>query len=301
MGSFFHTITEENKSTLNKPTDSNLVYYSELNTWYTENSFRSFCLKYVVDRSIYFKVGKKEHAVDAGNFLLGCKQPYVNAYFESKQIVKSICIDICPATVAEAFTVLTAQNDHNFDNYLAGYFRSPYFFETVCPVGTAQFGRKLNDLVTAIANGDADHHVDKEWFLDLVEKIIFHEYGNYLALKGISSARLETRKEILHRLKIARQYMDDAFLEIREIHEVASVCNMSEFHFFRSFKQAFNSTPYQYLLNKRLQLAKELIRSGGMSVTDVAARCNFPDVFTFSKAFKRQFNISPSQFPAVGR
>ena len=301
MGSFFHTITEENKSTLNKPTDSNLVYYSELNTWYTENSFRSFCLKYVVDRSIYFKVGKKEHAVYAGNFLLGCKQPYVNAYFESKETVKSICIDICPATVAEAFTVLTAQNDHNFDNYLAGYFKTPYFFETVCPVGTAQFGRKLNDLVTAIANGEADHHVDKEWFLDLVEKIIFHEYGNYLALKGINSARLETRKEILHRLKIARQYMDDSFLEIREIHEVASVCNMSEFHFFRSFKQAFNSTPYQYLLNKRLQLAKELIISGGMSVTDVAVHCNFPDVFTFSKAFKRQFNISPSQYPAVGR
>ena len=119
MGSFFHTITEENKLTLNKPTDSDLVYYSELNNWYTENSFRSFCLKYVVDRSIYFKVGKKEHTVNAGSFLLGCKQPYVNAYFESKQVVKSICIDICPVTVAEAFTVLTAQDNHNFDNYLA--------------------------------------------------------------------------------------------------------------------------------------------------------------------------------------
>jgi len=301
MGSFFHTITEENKSTLNKPTDSDLVYYSELNNWYTENSFRSFSLKYVVDRSIYFKVGNKQHAVNAGNFLLGCKQPHVNAYFESKQVVKSICIDICPATVAEAFTVLTAQDDHDFDNYLAGYFKTPYFFEAVCPVGVATFGNKLNDLVAAIADGNADQQVDKEWFLDLVEKIIFHEYGNYLALNGIRSARLETRKEILRRLKVAKQYMDDVFLEIEEINQVADVCNMSEFHFFRSFKQAFNITPYQYLLSKRLQLAKELIIRGDMSVTHIAAHCNFPDIFTFSKAFKRQFNTAPSRIPAVDR
>ena len=301
MGSFFHTITEENKLTLNKPTDSDLVYYSELNNWYTENSFRSFCLKYVVDRSIYYKIGKKEHAVNAGSFLLGCKQPNVNAYFESRQVVKSICIDICPATVAEAFTVLTAQDNHNFDNYLSGYFKTPYFFETVCPVGATLFANKLSKLVTSIANGDANQHIDREWFLDLVEKIIFHEYGNYLALNGIRSTRLETRKEILHRLKIAKQYMDDAFLEIEDISQVASVCNMSEFYFFRSFKQAFNSTPYQYLLNNRLQLAKYLIKAGDMSVSDIAIQCSFPDVYTFSKAFKRRFSVAPSYYAVIDR
>jgi AraC-like DNA-binding protein len=296
MGSFFHTITEENKFTLNKPSGLDVVYYSELNEWFTRNAFRSFSLKYVVDRCIYYKVGNKEHVVNEGNFLLACKQPDASAYFDSKNTVKSICIDICPATVAEAFTVLIAQNDHDFDNYLAGYFKTPDFFETVCPVNTAQFGNKLNDLVAAITNGQAQHHIDKEWFLDLVEKIIFHEYGNYLALSGIRSVRLETRKEILRRLRVARQYMDDEYLGIEEINQVAVFCNMSEFHFFRSFKQAFGVSPYQYLLNKRLDLARGLIRAGDMSITAVASQCNFPDVFTFSKAFKRQFGAAPSQF-----
>lgn len=301
MKSLFHTITEKNKLTLDKPSDSDVVYYSELNEWFTHNAFRSFSLKYVVDRCIYYKVGNKEHVVNEGNFLLGCKQPHVNAYFDSRKTVKSICIDICPATVAEAFTVLTAQNDHNFDNYLAGYFKTPEFFETVCPVDAAQFGKKLNDLVAVIANGQAEKHINKEWFLDLVEKIIFHEYGNYLALNGIRSVKLETRKEILRRLKTAKQYMDSEYLDIDEISEVATFCNMSEFHFFRSFKQAFGIAPYQYLLNRRLQTAKELIKSGSMSVTQIATHCNFPDIFTFSKAFKRQFNIAPSQFIAVNK
>ena len=86
--SFFHTITEENKLTLNKPSDSDVVYYSELNEWFTRNAFRSFSLKYVIDRCIYYKVGNKEHAVNAGNFLLACKQPDVNAYFDSKACCK---------------------------------------------------------------------------------------------------------------------------------------------------------------------------------------------------------------------
>ena len=295
MGSFFHAITEENKLTLNKPSDSDVVYYSELNDWFTHNAFRSFSVKYVVDRCIYYKVGNKEHAVNEGNFLLACKQPDVSAYFDSKKTVKSICIDICPATVAEAFTVLTAQNDCQFDNYLAGYFKVPEFFEAVCPVNAAQFGNKLNELVLAITNGQAHHYVDKEWFLDLIEKIIFHEYGNYLALNGIRSVKPETRKEILRRLKVAKQYIDDEYLAIDETSQVASFCAMSAFHFFRSFRQAFGISPYQYLLNKRLELARELITSGGMSVTAIAAHCNFPDIFTFSKAFKRQFNVAPSR------
>jgi AraC-like DNA-binding protein len=294
MRSFFHTITEENKHTLNKPSDSDVVYYSELNEWCTHNAFRSFSLKYVVDRCIYYKVGNKEHAVNKGNFLLACKQPDVNAYFDSKNIVKSICIDICPATVAEAFTVLTAQNDHNFDNYLDAYFKVPEFFESVCPVNASQFGNKLNDLVAAIARRQAHQYINEEWFLDLVEKIIFHEYGNYLAMNGIRSVKLETRKEILTRLKIAKQYMDHAYLYIDEISQVATYCNMSEFHFFRSFRQAFDISPYQYLLTKRLGLAKELIVKGTMTITDIASHCNFPDVFTFSKALKRQFRVAPS-------
>src|SRR5258706_3729532 len=246
MGSFFHTITEENKLTLNKPSDSDVVYYSELKDWFTTNAFRSFSLKYVVDRCIYYKVGNREHAVNEGSFLLACKQPDVTARFDSKTVVKSICIDICPATVAEAFTVLKAQNDYQFDNYLAGYFKTPEFFEAVCPVHGAQFGNILNELVRLIANGQAHTYLDKEWFLDLIEKIIFHEYGNYLALNGIRSIKPETRKEILRRLKIAKQYIHDEYLNINEISGVASFCAMSEFHFFRSFKQAFGISPYQY-------------------------------------------------------
>jgi len=70
MTSYFNTINEGNKLTLNKGGDCDMVYYSELNEWFTGNAFRSFSLKYVVDKCIYYKVGNKEYEVNGGNFIL---------------------------------------------------------------------------------------------------------------------------------------------------------------------------------------------------------------------------------------
>jgi AraC-like DNA-binding protein len=295
MASYFNTITEQNKLILNKGGDCDAVYYSELNEWFTSNAFRSFSLKYVIDRCIHYKVGTREHVVDGGNFLLACKQPHVKAYFDSKDTVKSICIDVCPDTVAEAFTIILAKESYEFDDYLSKYFSYPEFFETVCPVGTSQLKGKLNNLVALIREDDADQ-IDKEWFLDLAEKIIYHAYGNYLALNGIQSVKLETRQELLRRLYAGKQYMDENFLTINGISEVAAFSNLSDFHFFRSFKQAFGITTYQYILNKRLALAKMMLCNCERPITEIASICNFPDLFTFSKAFKRHFGLSPSQF-----
>ncbi len=295
MSNLFHTVTELNKSTLNKPSDSDMVYYSELNTWHTGNAFRSFSLKYVVERRIYYRVGNKEHIVDAGHFLLGCKQPGVSAYFESKEPVKSICIDICPSTVAEATAILSGGDQPSLDNFMAGYFKAPHFFETVSDSRNAAFGKRLYGLVQAIQQGVAPSFIDREWLLDLLEEIIIQEKGHHLALLGLRSLKWETRVEILRRLKVGKAFMDEEFLNISQVAQVAKVSNMSEFHFFRSFRQAFGISPYQYLLGKRLDLSRGFLLAGGRSVTDIATHCNFPDLFTFSKAFKRRFHISPSQ------
>ena len=295
MTRYYNTITEDNKLSLNKPVDTDVVYYSELNEWFTYNAFRSFSLKYVIDKCIHYKVGSKEHSVNSGNFLLACKQPGVKAYFDSKNIVKSICIDICPDTVAEAFTVMSAREDLEFDNYRAKYFNYPEFFEAVCPAGSSLFGKKLDGLVAAIKKGQGEREVNREWFLDLAEKIICHEYGNFLALNGLHSVKLETRKELLRRLNNGKQFINENFLNIDSIGEIATASNLSEFHFFRSFRQAYGITPYQYILNKRLEAAGELIKQGALSITEISLHCNFPDLFTFSKAFKRRYGISPSR------
>lgn len=286
----FEKIYEHNKTSLNKSLDSDMIYYTELNEWCIDNAFRSFSLKYVIENCIYYKVDQKEYAVTANTYLTACKYPNVKAY--NRRPVKSICIDICPRTIAEAYTILTGKNE-DFDSFLSGYFKSPLFLESLHPAHNTPIGKKLQDLHYLIRT-QKNIYVNKEWFLDLAERIIYQEYNAYLALKEISCVRPSTKKETLQRLHVAKEFMDTNFLHIAEIKEVAEHCNMSEYHFFRRFKEVYKKTPYQYITENKMQLAKQLLLEKKHTVSDVALLCSFPDVFTFSKAFKKFYGISPS-------
>jgi AraC-like DNA-binding protein len=293
--SCFEKITEINKLSLNKPLDSDRIYYSELNDWYTNNAFRSFSLKFVVDHEIYYKINGNEQGVKAGFCMLACKQPDVKAYFHSKETVKSICIDICPETMADVFSVLT-ESRPDLDNNYFNYFKYPEFHESIYHVSQGIIGEKLQAL-SNLAKQDRICTIDRGWFLELVEQAVLQEYGNYLALHHLKHTRLSTRKEILRRLLLAKSYLNEHYLYITEIKEVANFCFMSEYHFFRCFRQAFGITPFQYLTERRMLFAQRLLEEDRcLSVSEIAVLCNYPDVFTFSKAFKRYFKLSPSQY-----
>ena len=293
MSVYFKKINEQNKFSLCKPNDCNTVYYSELTQFQTINAFRNFSIKYVLDQKIDIKIGARLFTVPSGWFMLGNKQPCVKASSASDRMIKSICIDINIATLAEAFAVLSAKEDPDLDNFSANYFTSPSFFENMYKDDASPLGVKLKALASQI-KADLEAELTEEWFLDLVEKLVVHEKGNQAAISNLDFVKASTRKELLYRLMRGREYMDDNFLNCLDIKGIAQAANVSEFHFYRSFKQAFKITPHQYLLKRRLAHSKALLAAGHANVKGVAMICGFPDAFTFSKAFKKFFGFSPS-------
>jgi AraC-like DNA-binding protein len=295
--SYVNFINESNKLSLNKPANADRVYYSELLEWFTNNAFRSFSIKFVVQGTIYYRCQYKEYKVQQDQFLLTSKQSGAQAYFDAKQTVKSICIDICPASLAEAYTILHSKGELDLDNFMAGYFDHPYFFEHVYNVQESLFGKQLQKLSNALRNGQYHPEmINEEWFLQLVELIILQEKGNYLSLNNIPAKKTATRKEIYERLLQGKQYMEAYYSLNPDIATVAQNCSLSTFHFFRSFRQAFGISPYQYMMQLRLKYALELMQDENYSFTDIASLCGFPDLFTFSKAFKREYGMSPSRY-----
>src|ERR1700741_1652568 len=94
---------------------------------------------------------------------------------------------------------------------------------------------------------------------------------------------------------IGKEFMDENFLVNPQVNRVAKERSMSEFHFYRCFKQVYGISPYQYMLMKRLQHANVLLNEEGKTISSIASECGFPDLSTFSKAFKRKFGFSPSK------
>ncbi len=77
--------------------------------------------------------------------------------------------------------------------------------------------------------------------------------------------------------------------------DMAEAAGLSRYVFLRQFKAQTGTTPYRYLLERRLDCARELLLSGDHSVLSVALELEFKDPGRFSRAFRQRFAQAPSQ------
>lgn len=78
--------------------------------------------------------------------------------------------------------------------------------------------------------------------------------------------------------------------------EVAEICQMSPSRFCREFKAAFGVTFLEYLGEHRIEQAKRLLGNPSMSVSDVAVAVGFSDPSYFSRVFRKQEGVAPSEY-----
>jgi AraC family transcriptional regulator len=75
--------------------------------------------------------------------------------------------------------------------------------------------------------------------------------------------------------------------------DIARECRLSLSHFSRAFRQSMGVAPHSWLLNRRVELAKDLLRDRGSSLSEIALRCGFADQSHFTRVFARRAGVSP--------
>lgn len=80
------------------------------------------------------------------------------------------------------------------------------------------------------------------------------------------------------------------------IEELADLTNFSISSFKREFRRIYNDSPANYLRNKKLDKAAELLRNSDQRITEVAYNSGFNELPHFSKCFKDKFGLSPSAY-----
>ena len=77
---------------------------------------------------------------------------------------------------------------------------------------------------------------------------------------------------------------------------LAAESGYSRAHFLRTFRAATGQTPHRYLLDRRLEKARELIANKSMPLIDVAADCGFSSHAHLTTAFRSRFGVAPSAY-----
>jgi len=99
----------------------------------------------------------------------------------------------------------------------------------------------------------------------------------------------------LVRLRRARDLMDRDYAQPLSVPAIARVALMSPAHFSRQFRAAYGETPYSYLMTRRIERAKALLRQG-MSVTDCCVTVGCTSLGSFSSRFTEIVGETPSQY-----
>ncbi len=77
------------------------------------------------------------------------------------------------------------------------------------------------------------------------------------------------------------------------IAQLANIAHLSQYHFIRCFRSAYELTPLQYLTLLRLKKASLLLKKSGASVGNIVLQCGFENESSFIRLFKKEFRITP--------
>jgi len=97
-------------------------------------------------------------------------------------------------------------------------------------------------------------------------------------------------------LRRVREYIEDHLEETISIEALAGIVGLSMYHFARAFKQSEGLTPHDYLVQRRVRRAQELLASTDLPLSEIALASGFSDQSHCARRFREHVGITPSSY-----
>jgi AraC family transcriptional regulator len=124
-------------------------------------------------------------------------------------------------------------------------------------------------------------------------------------IRNASAPRRTTRRTDgalpRQKLRAVVEYIEEHLDAGLTLELMAAAAHLSPYHFARQFKAVAGVPPHQYVLARRVERARQLLRDGDLPLSEVAARAGFSDQSHFSQHFKRLVGVTPGQFRKSAR
>lgn len=131
---------------------------------------------------------------------------------------------------------------------------------------------------------------------NLLSLLATHYIQSYSNFNDLVSERLQASKFGKAEMKRLDSFIDAHLGDGITVDDLADQLHCSKFYFLREFKKLMDITPYQYLMGKRLERARDRLLSSNQNIAAVGMDLGFNDQAHFTRAFKNQFGLTPGQF-----
>lgn len=114
--------------------------------------------------------------------------------------------------------------------------------------------------------------------------------------------RLSTQSSPCQVIMPAIKYLESNYMNPNLTNaELAKQCKISEVYFRRIFTGYYNMTPKQFLIDIRINKAKQLLSEGALKINSIAAECGFSNQYHFSRVFKEKTGLTPTEYMKQNR
>ena len=222
----------------------------------------------------YFNDEGKDTVVTAGNMILyRPKEPQKYIYYGDDQ--------------TEVYWVHFTGN--NVTNILRGYGISDDI--RVINTGTSlEYSRIFKQMIYELQRCQSDY---KEMLTLLLRQLLISIHRHLTMEHKIKNVYLDAEMEL------AIQYFNDNYNTDINIEEYAASRGMSVSWFIRNFKQYAYTTPMQYIVSIRMTNAQMLLETTNYNVTEIGNIVGYDNPLYFSRIFKKQKGVSPSEYRAM--
>jgi AraC family transcriptional regulator len=154
----------------------------------------------------------------------------------------------------------------------------------------------LEHLATAIGDSISESLPASSLFVDPIAKAIANRFIalNYhkFAPKSVGGGHRLTNKQ----LQRIRDFVEARLDTDIRLDMMAGLCGLSTEYFLRVFKASFGVSPYQYVLNLRVERAKTLLCDDEQSLADIAVQCGFSHQEHMTRMFRRFTGLTPGRY-----
>ncbi|WP_018477865.1 helix-turn-helix transcriptional regulator [Pontibacter roseus] len=240
--------------------------------------------------------GRQRVQVDEDSFFITNRAQYYSLEVDSEQDVETFNMhlgrDVWEDFVYSQSLEQTTLLDNPFESSTSAVSEFPNLLQ----LQTSQMSKAIQHLHQLSKQPHSGSLEIEEALLPLLLGLAFQKKELTRQVLRIPTLRPATRQELFRRVCMATDYMLSKSTETAPLERLAAMACLSKFHFLRTFTSIHRTTPHQFMLQQRLRRAQRLLSKTRLAVGDIALLCGFPEVSTFSRAFRKAMGTTPHQY-----
>lgn len=250
-------------------------------------------LNFNLDGSQTYHTPERAFSISPHKYLLLNEGQKFKTSSQAKTSNRMITVAFQVGLADKLMTALTSNNDSLLDDPFNNSHGSREFLEK-----TYAMNSTIHSAVSKLVDFTGEAHELDQRLEDLLLHLLQDQLNVRREILSISSAKTSTKVEIYRRLHWSLDFLHENFTANISVENLAEEACLSSFHYKRLFTELFHISPYQYLINLRLDKARTLLHSDSM-ISVVCKEVGWKDPSSFTRLFKKRFNLTPLEFKTI--